>query len=95
MWWGFSHKNLDASHLSILTCSHVTQSLLDFRLCAGKRRTRSFACNRDLFKVVRHFVYVVCNEDRSHFSGVFCVLWWGTNYSVNFLYLQNASLSNV
>uniref|UniRef100_A0A672T4N8 Protein spire homolog 1-like n=1 Tax=Sinocyclocheilus grahami TaxID=75366 RepID=A0A672T4N8_SINGR len=34
-------------------CSHVTQSLLDFTLCAGKRRTRSFASNRDLFKVVK------------------------------------------
>ncbi|XP_058618658.1 protein spire homolog 1 isoform X2 [Onychostoma macrolepis] len=27
-------------------------SFTDFRLCAGKRRTRSFACNQDLFKVV-------------------------------------------
>ncbi|XDV45438.1 hypothetical protein PO909_013540 [Leuciscus waleckii] len=26
---------------------------LDIRICAGKRRTRSFACNRDLFKVVK------------------------------------------
>ncbi|XP_073678754.1 protein spire homolog 1 [Garra rufa] len=28
-------------------------SFSDFRLCTGKRRTRSFACNRDLFKVVK------------------------------------------
>ncbi|KAK9953828.1 hypothetical protein ABG768_015950 [Culter alburnus] len=26
---------------------------LDIRVCSGKRRTRSFACNRDLFKVVK------------------------------------------
>uniref|UniRef100_A0A8C1TGW6 Zgc:114123 n=1 Tax=Cyprinus carpio TaxID=7962 RepID=A0A8C1TGW6_CYPCA len=30
----------------------MSQSLSGFRLCAGKRRTRSFASNRDLFKVV-------------------------------------------
>ncbi|KAL1249549.1 hypothetical protein QQF64_020554 [Cirrhinus molitorella] len=28
-------------------------SFTDFRLCTGKRRTRSFASNRDLFKVVK------------------------------------------
>ncbi|KAK7131829.1 hypothetical protein R3I93_018407 [Phoxinus phoxinus] len=28
-------------------------SFTDFRICTEKRRTRSFACNRDLFKVVK------------------------------------------
>uniref|UniRef100_A0A673M2D5 Protein spire homolog 1-like n=1 Tax=Sinocyclocheilus rhinocerous TaxID=307959 RepID=A0A673M2D5_9TELE len=45
--------NTESSYKRTETSYHVTQSLLDFTLCAGKRRTRSFASNRDLFKVVK------------------------------------------
>uniref|UniRef100_A0A671M7Y4 Protein spire homolog 1-like n=1 Tax=Sinocyclocheilus anshuiensis TaxID=1608454 RepID=A0A671M7Y4_9TELE len=45
--------NTESNYKCTETSYHVTQSLLDFTLCAGKRRTRSFASNRDLFKVVK------------------------------------------